>query len=92
MIKLGISLPTQPVLYCDNIGTIYLCANPVFHSRIKHIALAYHFVWDHIQFGSLRVAHVSTNDKLADTLTKPLPCAWFQEITSKIGMTKVPSS
>lgn len=43
--ELGISLPKTPVIYCDNIGTWYiLCANPVFHSRMKHIALDYHFI------------------------------------------------
>lgn len=92
MTELGISLPTQLVLYCDNIGATYLCANPVFHSRMKHIALDYHFVRDNIQSGALRVAHVSTKDQLADTLTKPLSRACFHEITSKIGVTNVPSS
>lgn len=58
--ELDISLPTQLVLYCDNIGATYLCANPVFHSRMKHIALDYHFVRDHTQYGSICVAHIST--------------------------------
>lgn len=41
---LGINLPTPPVIYCDNVGATFLCANPVFHSRMKHIAIDYHFV------------------------------------------------
>lgn len=83
---LGITLPQAPVIYCDNIGATYLCANPVFHSRMKHIALAYHFVWEQIQTGYLRIAHVSTRDQLADVLTKPLPRIPFQHICRKIGV------
>ncbi|KAJ9538813.1 hypothetical protein OSB04_031546 [Centaurea solstitialis] len=26
-----------PTLFCDNTGATYLCANPVYHSRMKHI-------------------------------------------------------
>lgn len=90
--ELGLSLPTQPVLYCDNIAATYLCDNPVFHSRLKHIALDYHFVRDNIKSGALRVSQVSTKDQLAEKLTKPLPRARFHEITSKIGVTNVPLS
>ncbi|KAG7543090.1 Ribonuclease H-like superfamily [Arabidopsis thaliana x Arabidopsis arenosa] len=37
--EMGVCLPLAPVIYCDNIGATYLCANPVFHSRMKHVAL-----------------------------------------------------
>lgn len=90
--ELHIQVPTVPVIYCDNIGATYLSANPVFHSRMKHIALDYHFVRGHVQSGSLRVAHVSAKDQLADALTKPLSRTAFQLACSKIGVTKLPPS
>ncbi|KAJ0094072.1 hypothetical protein Patl1_16496 [Pistacia atlantica] len=40
---------------------------------MKHVAIYFHFIRDHVQTGSLRVAHVSTDDQLADALTKSLP-------------------
>ncbi|KAL9299485.1 putative RNA-directed DNA polymerase [Arabidopsis thaliana] len=92
MSELGLTIPSSPVIYCDNIGATYLCANPVFHSRMKHIALDYHFIRNLIQASALRVSHVSTHDQLADALTKPLPRTSFQAACSKIGVTRVPPS
>ncbi|RVW14006.1 Retrovirus-related Pol polyprotein from transposon RE1 [Vitis vinifera] len=38
-------LPTSPpVLWCDNQSAAHLVANPVFHSRSKHIELELHFI------------------------------------------------
>ena len=71
--EMGISTPAAPVVYCDNVGATYLCVNPIFHSRMKHVALDYHFICGCISSGALRISHISTKDQLADTLTKPLP-------------------
>ncbi|KAL6342671.1 hypothetical protein AAG906_013077 [Vitis piasezkii] len=70
---LGVTLPTPPVIYCDNVGATYLCSNLVFHSCMKYVAIDYHFIQDQVQSSALRVIHVSSTDQLADTLTKPLP-------------------
>ena len=59
---LGISLTTSPVVYCDNVGATQLSSNPIFHSRMKHVAIDYHFIRDQVQTGLLRVAHVSSAD------------------------------
>nr|ABW81116.1 putative gag-pol polyprotein [Boechera divaricarpa] len=88
--ELYVTLPSTPVIYCDNVGATYLSANPVFHSRMKHIAIDYHFVRDNVQSGRLRVTHVSTHDQLADALTKPLPRPRFSQITSKLRVTIAP--
>lgn len=84
--EMGINLTLPPTLFCDNTGATYLCANPVFHSRMKHISLDYHFVRECVANGSLKVLHVSTRDQLADVLTKALPRQQFTHLRSKIGV------
>lgn len=74
------------MIYYDNIGATYLAANPVFHSRMKHIALDYHFVRQFVQSGELRVSHIASADQLADALTKPLPRSRFDSLCVKIGL------
>ena len=44
--ELGITIQQPSTIFSDNIGPTYLCANPVFHSRMKHLAIDYHFVRD----------------------------------------------
>ena len=35
----------QPVtLFCDNMSSIQLANNPVFHARTKHIEVHYHYI------------------------------------------------
>lgn len=86
MFELGLKTTQTPTIYCDNIGATYLAANPVFQSRMKHIALDYHFVRHQVQTGKLRVSYVSSADQLADALTKPLPRHRFQTLNIKIGL------
>lgn len=84
--ELGVSLPRCPTIYCDNIGATYLSVNPVFHSKMKHIAIDNHFVRDHVTTGNFGVSYISTKDQLADILTKPLSRQLFTTLRNKIGI------
>lgn len=46
---LQVKIPAPPLLKCDNLSAISLCANPVFHSRIKHLDNDFHFVTERVQ-------------------------------------------
>ncbi|RVW91845.1 Retrovirus-related Pol polyprotein from transposon RE2 [Vitis vinifera] len=59
--------------YVVYFGATQLCSNPIFHSHMNHVAIDFHFIKDQVQNGALRIAHVSSEDQLADVLTKPLP-------------------
>lgn len=47
--------------------------NPVFHSRMKHVAIDFHFVRDQVEKQQIEVKNVHSGDQLADAFTKPLP-------------------
>lgn len=83
---LGIQFSAPPRLLCDNMGATRLALNPVQHSRMKHIAIDLHFVRDLASKGRLKVSYVTTHDQLADLLTKPLDCARFLLLRSKISV------
>lgn len=38
----------EPILWCDNLSTVALSANPVSHSRSKHFDLDFHFVRERV--------------------------------------------
>ena len=42
--ELDVQSSSTPAIYCNNIGATYLCINLVFHSRIKDLAVDFHFV------------------------------------------------
>jgi len=42
--NLGQLMDTPVVIYCDNISSILLAKNLVFHARTKHIEVHYHFI------------------------------------------------
>ncbi|CAH9114450.1 unnamed protein product [Cuscuta epithymum] len=84
--ELGISLSRPPLLMCDNLGATFVCANPVFHSRMKHLALDYFFVRELVERHQLHVRHISTKHQVADALTKPLGRVAFNLFRSKMGV------
>ena len=45
---LGIHVQVPVVIYCDNLSSIQLARNPVFHARTKHIEVHYHFIRERV--------------------------------------------
>ncbi|GJU75847.1 integrase [Tanacetum coccineum] len=88
--ELGIHSSSTRILWCVNLGATYLSANPIFHARTKHIEINYHFVWEKVAQGDLRVQHISTHDQIADIFTKPLPTPRFLFLISKLQVVARP--
>jgi hypothetical protein len=60
------------LIYCDNQSCIKLSENPVFHDRSKNIEIRYHFIRDYVQRGVVELQYISTEEQVADILTKAL--------------------
>lgn len=63
---------TPPIMFCDNMSSLFMTINPVLHSRSKHIELYYHFVREQVALGRLVTKYVPTVYQIIDVFTKPL--------------------
>ena len=72
--------PQSPtVVYEDNQATIFSLKNlGADHSRTKHIDLRYFFLREKVADGVVIIKYVSTDNNVADALTKPLSPALFE--------------
>ena len=64
--------PRPPNLKLDNMSAIALSKNPVLHGRSKHIDTKFHFIRECLDDGKIQVDFTSSQDQLADVLTKSL--------------------
>jgi hypothetical protein len=58
----------------------------VLHDRSKHIEIIYHFIGDRVQKGNMKLQYISTYEKIADILTKPLVKGKFVYFRQKLGV------
>lgn len=74
-----------PIVFCNNLSTTYLAANPVLHSRSKHVEIDYQFVCDKIQNKSLRIQFTTSYTQFTDGLAKPLATQSFTCLRTNIS-------
>ena len=76
------------VILCDNQSCIKMTANPVFHDTSKHIEIMYFYIRDMMQKGAIKLQYVSTDEQVADVLTKPLSRVKFEHFRDKLGVVR----
>ncbi|KAM2234356.1 hypothetical protein EV2_013133 [Malus domestica] len=82
----------RPTIWCDNVSSIALASNPVFHSRTKHLEVDYHYVREKVVRQELLVNFICSQDQIADLFTKGLSSSRFKHLVSKLPVVSPPVS
>ncbi|WKA00249.1 hypothetical protein VitviT2T_018628 [Vitis vinifera] len=80
------SSPTE--LYCDNKSAISITQIPVQHGRTKHINVKFHSIREAENNSLVKLHYYSTDEQLADIMTKGLPKSRLEFLRLKLGMSK----
>ena len=81
--KLKIKQST-PTMCCDNLNILTLSANPIIHSRTKHMELDLYFVREKVLQKKLVVNHIPSIDQVANILTKPFSSQFFERLINSL--------
>jgi len=74
------------VIKCDNQAAITCAIDQVPKSKSRHIDIRYHLVRSAVEEGHVAIVYVSSQENLADILTKPLPRPRHQEMTMALRL------
>ncbi len=77
------------VIYCDNINSILLVNNPIYHDRTKHIEVHYHFIRKKVLAKEIDLIHVSTEYQVANIFTKALGTDKLKKFRKMFGVLEV---
>ena len=89
--EIGFPVSRTPALKVDNQACIKCVKNPVYHGRMKHIHISYHFVRQHHALGSYEISHVDGKMNPADLLTKPVQGVLLMRLRPMLVQTPNPS-
>ena len=51
--------------------------NLVFHDKLKHIEIKFHYIKDMVQRGAVKLQYVETSEQITNVLTDSLPRVKF---------------
>lgn len=76
----------RTTIYEDNQSCIKMIENQKISNRSKHIDVKFHFIRDIIKGGKIQIEYCSTNEMLADLLTKPLSNIRFGTLRDNLNL------
>ena len=74
------------ILFSNNQSAIHLSNNSVFHSRMKHIDIKYHFIRSLLEEDQLRLEKIHTKENPADMLTKAVNIEKLKLCATSVGL------
>ena len=81
----------EPIpIYCDNTSAISISKNPVMQSKMKHITIKYHFLWEQVAEKNIRVEYVGTKEQVEYIFTKTLPRESFEYLCQRLRVISTP--
>jgi hypothetical protein len=86
LLDLGQLVDVPVVIYCDNIISILLVNNPVYHARTKHIEVHYHFIREKVLAKEINLIHVSIENQVVDIFTKALSIDKLRNFLKMFGV------
>lgn len=89
---LGVQVDEQVVIYYDNLSSIQLARNPMFHARTKHIKAHYHYIQERVLAGDINLVYISTEKQVADIFTKALGAEKLRCFRAMLGLCAMQSS
>ncbi|MBW0498669.1 hypothetical protein O181_038384 [Austropuccinia psidii MF-1] len=76
----------QPILFNDNSGAVTISKQASLNANTKHIEVKYQYVCDCVIKNLIKLVQLSTNDMIADVLTKPLRVVKLQEVYKQLHL------
>lgn len=84
--ELGYKPKEAPRLLCDNSAAVILSGDQVFHDRVKHLDIHYHWIREHVENGEIVVSQIATINNITNILTKALLEPAFMNLRKFLGM------
>ncbi|CAM8881378.1 unnamed protein product [Rhodiola kirilowii] len=79
-----------PVLHMDSQSALYLCKDPVYHERTKHIDVRFHFIRDTVESKEIEIRKILGDINTADFGTKIVPTDKFLFCRESLHIQVVP--
>lgn len=85
-LELGLPFDHLLNISVDNHSAISFAHNSIFHAHSKHIDIQHHFIRKNITSNKVSVDYCTSEDNIADILTKGLDCYKHEHLVELLGM------
>lgn len=83
--EIQLHCPDKIMINGDNMGSLHLVKNPIFHNRTKHIDIKFHHVRDAYTNGHIDIKYCCSSNNIADILTKNLSKTCHLKFVRELG-------